>query len=61
MIANEVMRKDPDYQEMRREYPESFFETFDVGYQNYIYGDWEVPQLARSSCTADCSPEDISD
>ncbi|CAJ1383668.1 unnamed protein product [Effrenium voratum] len=37
-----IMNKDPHFQEMRTEYTTVFMQTFNMGYQNYSQGEWQV-------------------
>ncbi|CAL1137735.1 unnamed protein product, partial [Cladocopium goreaui] len=37
-----VMKKDPHFQEMRTHYTVPFLQNFNMGYQNYSQGEWQV-------------------
>lgn len=43
-----VMKKDPHFQEMRTNYTVPFLQNFNMGYQNYSQGEWQVARTLLS-------------
>ncbi|CAE7198715.1 unnamed protein product, partial [Symbiodinium natans] len=37
-----ILKKDPHFQEMRTPYTDVFLQNFNMGYQNYAQGEWQV-------------------
>lgn len=37
-----ILKKDPHFQEMRTPYTDPFLQKFNMGYQNYAQGEWQV-------------------
>ncbi|CAE8702438.1 unnamed protein product, partial [Polarella glacialis] len=48
----ELMEGDPDFIRMRKRYNTKFFQTFNMGYQNYSQGEWQVARdLLKKTAT----------